>query len=238
MSNKKVIRETFDREFGANIVHSEIVSKIKRKENHQIMKSILTLTSIVLISALLVILLLGNNSISQKYDETKIYDVIKINKLNLDDVKISLNDVDGRMDDKNSENILLKYPFINQLKIPKDMLQNVKISEFYASNNKASYLYNELIGYYISYLKEDDTNQQNNRLVNIFFSKTNKKMARCFPINEENLEKSSINNNEIIIINENYGYIVLFKYNDIYFDIEVENINIDELLDIVKSIML
>lgn len=233
MSNKKVIMETFDREFGINVVHNEIVSKIKRKENHQTMKLILTLTSIILIATLSVILLLGNNNISKKYDKTKVQDVIKINKLKLDDAKISLNDVDGRMDDKNSEEILLEYPFINKLKIPKDMLQNVKISEVYASNNKNSDLYNKLIGYYTSYLKEDS-----NKLINIFFSKTNKKIARCFPINEENLKKSSVNNNEIIIIDENYGYIVLFKYNDIYFDIEAENINIDELLEIVKSIMI
>ena len=197
------------------------------------MKLILTLTSIILIATLSVILLLGNNNISKKYDKTKVQDVIKINKLKLDDAKISLNDVDGRMDDKNSEEILLEYPFINKLKIPKDMLQNVKISEVYASNNKNSDLYNKLIGYYTSYLKEDS-----NKLINIFFSKTNKKIARCFPIIEENLEKSSVNNNEIIIIDENYGYIILFKYNDIYFDIEAENINIDELLDIVKSIMI
>lgn len=232
MSNKKVIRETFDREFGINVVHNEIVSKIKRKENHQTMKLILTLTSIILIATLSVILLLGNNNISKKYDETKVHDVIKINKLKLDDAKIRLNDVDGRMDDKNSEEILLEYQFINKL-ISKDMLQNVKISEVYASNNKNSDLYNKLIGYYTSYLKEDS-----NKLINIFFSKTNKKIARCFPIIEENLEKSSVNNNEIIIIDENYGYIVLFKYNDIYFDIEAENINIDELLEIVKSIMI
>lgn len=232
MSNKKVIMETFDREFGINVVHNEIVSKIKRKENHQTMKLILTLTSIILIATLSVILLLGNNNISKKYDETKVHDVIKINKLKLDDAKIRLNDVDGRMDDKNSEEILLEYQFINKL-ISKDMLQNVKISEVYASNNKNSDLYNKLIGYYTSYLKEDS-----NKLINIFFSKTNKKIARCFPINEENLKKSSVNNNEIIIIDENYGYIVLFKYNDIYFDIEAENINIDELLEIVKSIMI
>lgn len=233
MSNKKVIRETFDREFGINVVHNEIISKIKRKENHQTMKLILALTSIILIATLSVTLLLGNNNISKKYDETKVHDIIKINKLKLDDAKIRLNDVDGRIDDKNSEEILLEYPFINKLKIPKDMLQNVKISEVYASNNKNSDLYNKLIGYYTSYSKEDS-----NKLINIFFSKTNKKMARCFPINEENLKKSSVNNNEIIIIDENYGYIVLFKYNDIYFDIEAENINIDELLEIVKSIMI
>lgn len=66
MSNKKVIMETFDREFGINVVHNEIISKIKRKENHQTMKLILTLTSIILIAALSVTLLLGNNNISRK----------------------------------------------------------------------------------------------------------------------------------------------------------------------------
>ena len=50
-------------------------------------------------------------------------------------------------------------------------------------------------------------------------------------------KSSIIKNTNLVISKYNTMYIVTFKYNDIYFDIETSNIEENELIDLLESII-
>ena len=131
--------------------------------------------------------------------------------------EISLNEI---------EKIL---PFVKDVLIPNNLEGN-RTGLMYASNDVTSERYNMLIGYSIMYFNDDE-------LVDIFVSETEKVRPRCLYYITDEMKPSFINGIEIKIGKYGNEYIVTFSYDNKYFDIETRNIDKNSLITLIKSII-
>lgn len=236
--NKKIIKETFDKHFNMNTVHDDIIMKFEHKENQIHKKYILVPTTVFLVACISVYFLLYNHQIEyQKNDIKTNHDIVKINviedeKLLFEESKYLQADVDGRLVSKSQEELSKQFSFIQNLDIPLRLQENTIVGEIYASSNPKSEFYHKLSGYYLRYF-----DNENNSYIDIFFSKTNKERARCTPLIRTDLEDSLVNNIPIKIVKYYNNYLVLFQYQDLYFDIETRNIKEEELIGLISSIV-
>lgn len=236
--NKNIIKETFDKHFNIDTVHDEIIKKVESKPKITYKKYVLVPITVMLLGFLSIYLLLYNHFIGyQKDNINPNNDIIKINviadeKLLFEESKYLQADVDGRLVSKSQEELIKQFPFIQNLEIPLRLQENTIVGEIYASSNSKSEFYHKLSGYYLRYF-----NNENNSYIDIFFSKTNKERARCTPLIRTDLEDSLVNNIPIKIVKYYNNYLVLFQYQDLYFDIETRNIKEEELIGLIRSIV-
>lgn len=236
--NKKIIKETFDKHFNINVVHDDIIKKIECKEKQIHKKYILVPITVFLVAGIFIYFLLYNHQIEyQKNDIKTNSDIVRINviedeKLLFEESKYLHADIDGRFVSKTTEELLKQFPFIQNLEIPLRLQENTRVGEMYASSNPESEFYHKLSGYYLVY-----SYGENNSSIEIFFSKTNKERARCTSLIKTDLEDSLVNNIPIKIVKYYNDYLVLFQYQDLYFDIETRNIEEEELIGLIRSIV-
>ena len=235
--NEQIIKETFDEHFNIDIIHDEIVRKIEYKEK-QTPKKIILVPITIMILGFISIFLLYNHQLEYQKDDIKTnHDIVKINviedeKLLFEESKYLQADVDGRFVSETTEELANQFSFIQNLDISLKLQEDIVIGEIYASSNPKSEFYHKLSGYYLRYLDND-----NNSYIDIFFSKTNKERARCTPLIKTDLEDSLVNDIPIKIVKYYNDYFVLFQYQDLYFDIETRNIEEEELIKVISSIV-
>lgn len=230
MSNKRIIKKVFDNEFDIEKMRNKIILKgEKNKYINQFFKFSIPMCLIFIICFTVILNsnLVFKNKSSDK--ENKLNDIININKINV--IEITEADIDGNAEDIELEEVYDFYSKIRSIVIPID-LNNVRNIKMFSRENPTSD-YTIFDGFNIMY-SNGDINTEN---IEIFMSKTLKEKRRCISIINDSYKTSFINETEITIISFNDKFIVTFKYNDIYFDIETNNVSQNELILLLKSII-
>ena len=200
-----------NKSFNKHINKDENLKIIKERMNKRNMKYLKY--SLIPICLLLVIslFLITNNNKPDIFDDTK---EIYINEI--DNMNLTTLDSDIRVENNYMVEI---YDELLNIVIPTD-LNKMNGSAIFLSDNT-------LNNYVIEYFNDE-------RRITIAYSKTNTPIRDYFI---DDGKPSIINNTNLVISKYNTIYIVTFKYNDIYFDIETSNIKEDELITLLESII-
>lgn len=199
-----------NKSFSKHINKDENLKIIKKRINKRNMKYLKY--SLIPVCLLLVIsLYLITNSKPDILDDAK---KIYINEL--DNMNLTSFDSDIRVE---NNYMVETYDELINIVIPND-LNKMSGSVIFLSDGT-------LNNYVIEYFNDD-------RKITIAYSK-DKTPIRDYFI--EDGKSSIINNTNLVISKYNTMYIVTFKYNDIYFDIETSNIEENELIALLESII-
>ena len=200
-----------NKSFNKHINKDENLKIIKERMNKRNMKYLKY--SLIPICLLLVIslFLITNNNKPDIFDDTKEIYINEIDNMNLTSL-----DSDIRVENNYMVEI---YDELLNIVIPTD-LNKMNGSAIFLSDNT-------LNNYVIEYFNDE-------RRITIAYSKTNTPIRDYFI---DDGKPSIINNTNLVISKYNTMYIVTFKYNDVYFDIETSNIKENELITLLESII-
>ena len=200
-----------NKSFNKYINKDENLKKIKERMNKKDMKYLkYSLIPICLILIISLFLIIYNNK-PDIFDDTK---EIYINEL--DNMNLTSLDSDIRVE---NNYMVETYDELLNIVIPDD-LNKMNGSAIFLSDGT---LNNYIIEYF-----------NNERRITIAYSKTNAPIRDYFI---DDSKSSIINNTNLVISKYNTMYIVTFKYNDIYFEIETSNIKENELIALLESII-
>ena len=213
----------------------EYLKMIEENRKKRIRKIAIPCCLMVLITISFIIVLTNNKELKDNNSKLPEYEnKIIINNLdNFDNPNGSIAggiyDIAGGFYEKAIEELENEYPFINHLFIFGTNTQNQRIGEYRYDTNEINYR-----GYYVLYT--DDTEKKG---VEIFFSKTmNMKPRDIGPgIVLDELNDSNIMNTSVKIIETGNQYIAFFDKNDIHFDIEVNDISQEQLINLIEAIL-
>lgn len=200
-----------NKSFNKHINKDENLKIIKERMNKRNMKYLKY--SLIPICLLLVIslYLITNNNEPDIFDDTKEIYINEIDNMNLTSL-----DSDIRVENNYMVEI---YDELLNIVIPTD-LNKMNGSAIFLSDNT-------LNNYVIEYFNDE-------KRITIAYSKTNTPIRDYFI---DDGKSSIINNTNLVISKYNTMYIVTFKYNDVYFDIETSNIKENELITLLESII-
>ena len=246
MSNRKLFKKLYSSKINKNNNYQEILKNIERKNNKKFSwKSlIIPTTSLVVICISIIVINLEKGSDSLKSNTTtsnqnNTFDDYNRNESTQNNSKNEItndsftSDLDIKIVNINYSDLtkINDYRFIDELNIPSD-LENIIYQAIYLNENSNSnnLNYNLLNNYFIYY-----QNLKKQREIKISFSNQNEPINNYFDKNKKMQVK--IKNNEITINQNDTLYKINFTYNDINFIIETVNIEYEELLNLLKSII-
>ena len=200
-----------NKSFNKYINKDENLKKIKERMNKKDMKYLkYSLIPICLILIISLFLIIYNNK-PDIFDDTK---EIYINELD----NMNLTSLDSNIRVENNY-MVETYDELLNIVIPDD-LNKMNGSAIFLSDGT-------LNNYIVEYFNGD-------RRITIAYSESNTPIRDYFI---DDGKSSIIKNTNLVISRYNTMYIVTFKYNDIYFDIETSNIEENELIDLLESII-
>lgn len=226
MSNKHIIKKVFDNEFDAEDMRKQILLKEEGKFRSKFLKYSFPICLIVIMFGILVF---NNSFVFKEKGSISVDNLgngININKI--DEIN-STEDIDGMAEDITIQQVYYFYPKIKDIIIPNGLYNIRNIKMF--SRNFSTKEYTIFDGLNIMYSNGDTKN------IEIFISKTLKEKRRCISIINGDYKTSFIDGRELTIISFGDKFIANFKYEDIYFDIETNNISQNELILLLKSII-
>lgn len=234
MTNKEKLKNAIEDDINPKNYYNAIIEKLekgeKMKKNNAWKWSLVPICLVAIISGVLLI----NNRQELKPN------IYKPNIETKDNVKLYINDVSKmtqgalRIDAevKIINNINIPYfEEIGNIVVPKDFDNNHDAYAIYVKPDINSDKYNTLQSYVFNYY-----NTKNDRHIRVSFSKENKPL-RDYYFQEEGSKISKINNIELKIFKYNELYFTEFNYKGINFDIETTNISLQELTDLLVSII-
>lgn len=136
--------------------------------------------------------------------------------------------IDADVKNKNIEELPEKIKFMKNISIPEDFKQQ-DIYEIYTNSNPKDRKYDLLHDYVFNYKKDDDNE------IKIALSMLEEPI-RDYWYDEEN-KKSKIEDVDVNISQYQNLFMVTFKIDNIYFDIEANGITENQLINIIKSII-
>ena len=200
-----------NKSFNKYINKDENLKKIKERMNKKDMKYLkYSLIPICLILIISLFLIIYNNK-PDIFDDTK---EIYINELD----NMNLTSLDSNIRVENNY-MVETYDELLNIVIPDD-LNKMNGSAIFLSDGT-------LNNYIVEYFNGD-------RRITIAYSESNTPIRDYFI---DDGKSSIVKNTNLVISKYNTMYIVTFKYNDIYFDIETSNIEENELIDLLESII-
>lgn len=238
---KRAIERNFDRQKNYNAILSKVEGKSAMKRTK--IKYILAPACAILIA---VVGFIGVNHLKDSHPDIAIGKVDGIEELRTEkeSLKIELNinkikntaqmqlDADVKKIDGKIEEITKlsnKFKFIETMHIPTG-LKLTNAYYIYTRNDPNVKEYNILHDYVFYYSSED-----NSKNIAVAFS-TIEKPLRDYYISGAD-KKSVIDDVELVISQYKEMYIVRFSNQDIYFDIETENITESELVSLLQSMI-
>lgn len=241
MSNKKIFKKLYSEKINKDKNYKAILERIENNDG----KSSIWKKALIPVCSLMLVFGLISININQKSDSFKSseqiedmnrdYDIYINNNTNTNSVTSSFSSedmydvTDSKKVDIDHEKIIQSsdYSFLTDLKIP-DGLDDRQYKEVYVKENKNSG-YNLLQNYEFSYQNNGD------RYVVISFS--DKYEIAKNESYEDNIKISKINDVEVIIYQEGSLYRATFIYSDKYFNIRTNNIDEEELINLLTSII-
>ena len=211
LSELKEALNEYNKSFNKYINKDENLKIIKERMNKKDMKYLkYSLIPICLILIISLFLIIYNNK-PDIFDDTK---EIYINELD----NMNLTSLDSNIRVENNY-MVETYDELLNIVIPDD-LNKMNGSAIFLSDGT-------LNNYIVEYFNGD-------RRITIAYSESNTPIRDYFI---DDGKSSIIKNTNLVISKYNTIYIVTFKYNDIYFDIETSNIEENELIDLLESII-
>lgn len=234
MTNKNNLKSIIKNDFSKENNYNYILRKIGDNRVGKFKKVVLS-SCLVMLFLICGIFIFSNYNKELKNDNQNAptyKNKIVINKLeSFDNLNSSIAggiyDIAGGFYEKAVEELEKEYPFINHLFIFGEDTINQRIGEYrYDEENYQ--------GYWIIYT--DDFEKKG---VEIFFSKTMILKPRDVgqKIILDELDDSYILNTPVKIINVGNTYIAFFNKDDIYFDIQTNNVSQEELISLIQSIL-
>lgn len=248
MDNKEKLNNAIERDINKNKYYNNIRKRIDKKMNSKYVFGEWYLVPICLV-VLISIISLNIGSMNKEYKADDNY--IIINTLP-SSCKITGSDIDlsyGQKEDENNIDILGSAVDLNYAKLIKEQefLKNMKLpDEFIYHHFQRRYDYrDEFIGYYLYYENyniETDCDKDNfvYKTIEMHFSDTlNLSIDEQFKIDFSKLKYSSINNTKVAVWQspDQEYYYVLFKYNDLYFEMRTLRVSKEDLLNILSSLI-
>lgn len=227
MSNKKIFKKIYTGKINKEDNYKAILNSIERRKMKKLKWNWAFLTTCLVIGFISIILFNKNTS---NIKEIKYNNDININYL--EEIQNSTADIDAKFEEKNIEELMLKFSFIKNINITS---LSSRFGELYVRKNINDENYSELYGYNLIYSFDEN----NNKMIDIFFSETREKRLSCLLVEYDldKLKDSNINNTNIKIIEIEKWYMAKFKYNNLYFDIETYNLNEKEFIELLESII-
>lgn len=220
MSNKKLFKKLYFEKINKENNYKAILNSIERNNMKKIKwKWALIPACLIVIFVGITLFNINNNDIKEiKYNNN-----IIINSF--EKAPDSITDIYFNFEEKTIEELMTKFNFIKNLNIKHE---SSRFGTIYDID------YSELYGYNLIYVLDE----KNSKTIDIFFSETEKERLRCLihNIDLNELKSSNINNTTIKIIQMGNYYMGIFKYNDLYFDIETYNLTEKEFVELLESI--
>lgn len=234
MPKKSVFKKMFEEEFDVNKIHDEIVYQTKRRKKFNVPKTLKYCLPIVMLSFICGTLILNskrgilkpniNSSVDYK-DTININDMSSMGAMKIDaDVRIVPS-----IDDS-------YFSILDNLKVPEDFdnrIYNaiyVRGPKVYSESSSPDYNYDRLNNFEFIY-----ENTSNDRNITISFSDAFEPVRDYYF--EEVGKSSKINDVQLTIYKYENSYLTKFNYQNYNFDIETSNVNVDELINLLKSII-
>lgn len=237
MSNKKIFKKLYSKKINKDDNYKEIIRRIENNNKKYSMykKILVPVCSLVLVFWLISINVNEKgDSFNSNIDMNKDFDLYINNNSNNSVTSTFSSDYMYDIDDYKKVDIdyekliqLSDYSFLVDLNIPND-LENRKYSEVYVKENKNSG--DNILQNYELIFKDN-----NDRNVIILIS--NEYEINNNEINKDNIKISNINDTQVIVYQDGIMYIVNFIYNNKYFNIVTNNIDEEELINILVSII-
>lgn len=242
---KKAIQKHVREKIAISAIREEI--EMNKQKNKKILYSVLSTAAMFIVCMLVIAghkINVGekeNPNIGMKQDKNEGLEELKVEKLK---TELNINEID-----KNGMGLTKLDADIQTIKVSElpqefNFIQNIKLPEgyeleysynIYVRSNRDIAKYDELHDYVFEYSKNSDDEIGNK--IKVAFSKLEEPI-RDYGIAEDN-KKSTINGVEMIIYHsqEYKIYMAEFKYKDIYFDIETNDITKSELVELLESIV-
>lgn len=237
MSNKKYFKEMFKNEFDMRKNYNQIIEKIEKKKNRQLIRMLkysLTPICLLLVLGIAIVFNYKSNANLKPSNFLEKYN-IEINEIKENIHRNDALKIDGDIKVLKKNNILELYSVTKQLSLPNELSLTDSYCLYvkdYNGNSKEEYMqikeYTKLSGCHLIYSKTE-------KVINIAIAKGQNPL-RDYYFENDNLKSSKINDIKTTIIKYKNYYWATFNKNDIYYDIESNNITIDELLRLIISI--
>lgn len=218
MLKRQIMKKVFDNKFNIDDMRNQILLKNERK-NDKMSKFYKYAIPVFLVSICSVIFFSQKDLIFKTNNNENIH-VNKLDNLLQSEKVLEVEEVD-------IENIPEKFNFINNINLPKSFTLDRRYNLYTRSNIEVS-VFDILRDYVFQYR---DIN--GNKIV-ISFSEIGTPLKDYIVKNEVT---SKINNIDVYISQYEDLYIVTFMYRDLYFSIEAENVNVEELTLLLESII-
>ena len=228
MSNKKIFKEIYSSKINKNKNYQEILKKIENQNqrNFSWKKILIPVTGILLVFTLIYINTDKKTNTLKDTSTKKDFNTYTSSGQNENNVLSE--DIKIEKKETKENTIIKKYNYIKEIVIPTD-LEEKEYQEIYLkeTNSKKNSIINNYQIKYHDIAKE--------RTIILSFSDKYIPLRTYYFFDNE--KKYNINKKEITIYQREYKYLTTFKYNNINFDIETNNINEEELLNLIKSII-
>jgi len=211
MSNKKKVASVFEAQFSIDENYKSIMQKIDKKDAKK--KYHLNWLAPILIAVLLFInlpIILNSNN------------EIHVNNLQEEILPIAV----FRMYQSTEYDIKSKYPFVKNIKIPK-YLDHSEEGITYIESEQIE-IHDYILAYY---------NNESNKSIRISFTKKDITSFINKELDIKDVKTSKISNQEVVIAKFENNYYAKLEYKDLIFNIEANNIELNELINIIKSIL-
>ena len=227
MNNKNRLKNVIDEYFDKERNYNKIQNRLNNSNNY--MKYVLSMSCLIIV--VIIVLFSRNNVQLKKEINIDSNNEIKINDYNVTNSSISNYVNTNNSNISNYSNVNIPYfEVLNNLNLPNDFDIKYEGKARVKVLDKKDKDYGKINNYEFLF-----RNSKNSRNIIIGISDENEPIS-SININD-NSSKSIINNVELIIYKYNNRYIVKFSYKDYNFIIETTDIDENELINLLKSII-
>ena len=226
MSNKQIMQKVFSEKWTANEMRNKILAKkIKEEKTKKFVRCAIPIGMIGIICGLF----MWNNNLVKLESNPKSYemnqDSIIINQVD----KLGAKRLDAKTKEISANGIYTSWPDnLTNVIVPKDLIEFDSYGIYTRENKTNDYT---ILNCYVY----DYFNPSTQKSIRIAFSKNNKPL-RDYWFSEEGARESNINGYKLTIYQYEHTYFTTFEYKDYNFDIETNEISLEELLELLKSI--
>ena len=229
--NKKIIKKMFDREFNASTMRAKILER-EEKYRFGFLTYAVSVCLIIIVGSILVAShshVKFQETLPVQHSVTALTPNRSINVNKLDKV-ISNEEYDEELKTITKDLYVSIMDKLKDINIPSDLGEFSSYALYSGNGKDENGEFDTLIGYVYNYM-----NGITNKSVRMTFSNTNKPVKDY--IFEDTLKISKIRDTEVIIYQYEDSYDVEFFYDDYNFDIETNEVSIEELTSILESVI-
>lgn len=229
MSNKDILKKLYSEKMSKEANYNKVLSRVKGKDKMKYLKW--SVAPVCLIAIVCGVMVFGGNKTDVLQGTDKPYMNKENIALNINNIngEVGQTKINGEIENLKEEDINLAHYDLLDLSVPEDM-EDKDIYGVYpngGNNTESKSVYNYNLVY-------SDAN--NNRSINISFSKENKPL-RDYHFNDDGNKVSKINDKELKIYKYEDLYMTEFSYKGVNYDIETSNISQEEFVTLLQSII-